>query len=602
MSRSAQHRVARHGRAHVLLRGVGAVFALSGSFIVGGSGVADALQLPSLPVSVTNLPSSLVKAGGPVGAMLEAAGSEVGVVAAAEGLTGAAAAALTAAETAAAVGAAGAAAGTAAVAGAAILGTGAALVGYWKLGNLVGQSLPCLDCPPASGGTGPSVGGADPAWSPGRVFNTNYQYQGTDYNPVTVTLGYADPKPAYGMTVGSVTLSAMPSVPGQSASVDVTVWQDVVCRAPATGFFEQALHIYGNSGSVSGSMNVGAVCASTGLDYMAVRFNTGAIVARYYAPGSPNAPAPVASGPSGKPLQATSLAHCTAPAGGAVSSIVGTSASFLAADPTFPPVPYPACPPGTFRTDVAVTVAPVDGSSAAQKLWGTTGVVGSVGTGTGIGPDGQPLAAPGVGPLIGTYSLTLSRVLSDGTSRAYDPAVDRDLANDPVEGPRNFRCQMGPQLLALSECSAIFTQLPIHPPTTTSNCDGSGFSFNPVSWVIVPLKCLFIPSAGTMQAAYGTVGAGWSGTHIPQWGSAVGSIGTALTGFGGPGSSGCAGPHFAFTLKGHAYSFDPLNACSQPMQGVAVVVKLFATIAVVVAGARLCARPLMAAIGMGQAV
>ena len=82
----------------------------------------------------------------------------------------------------------------------------------------------------------------------------------------------------------------------------------------------------------------------------------------------------------------------------------------------------------------------------------------------------------------------------------------------------------------------------------------------------------------------------------------MGGVGTSLAGLGGPGSAGCAGPHFVFTLAHHDYAFDPLNACSDPMRSVAVVVRLFACIAVIVAGARLCARPLLHAIGMGGSV
>lgn len=143
------------------------------------------------------------------------------------------------------------------------------------------------------------------------------------------------------------------------------------------------------------------------------------------------------------------------------------------------------------------------------------------------------------------------------------------------------------------------------PPSEFSQCMGQGWSWNPVSWVYVPTRCAlrwaFVPQPGSLQAAFDAAGVGWQATRIPEWGDSFGSVGSSL-GDIGSGAGGCAGPDFSITLSGQSYAFDPLNACGPPMSTVAVVVKLFASVAIVVVGARFVIRPLMSSLSMGDSV
>lgn len=219
-------------------------------------------------------------------------------------------------------------------------------------------------------------------------------------------------------------------------------------------------------------------------------------------------------------------------------------------------------------------------------------VPGTVGTGTTTSPTTNP---------DGSTTLTERQTLPDGSTRTVTTITRPDGSKTVTTQPTTSTgTAVGSPTVVELPATGSGTEV----GTETSGCMGS-WTWNPVAWVYRPVRCAlswaFVPSQASLQASQATATAGWQATGITAWGTAVSDVGGGLIGVGSA-AGGCAGPQFSFTLKGTSYNFDPLDACSQPMQGVAVVVKVLISLAVIVAGVRVCARPIMASFGMNGAV
>lgn len=334
---------------------------------------------------------------------------------------------------------------------------------------------------------------------------------------------------------------------------------------------------------------------------------------RWSAPVPAPAPAPTPA-PGTTPLTTTPTSRCSDGSTATGSPVTYTGATAVA---DLPPITYPACPVGTMPSQRSTPTVRADGTAVTSPLPTWTAPV-------------VPAAFPECQPF-GACALTLTRraPTGQGTQLCNDTSACAGWQTQPRTGPTGqvltmpdatptaerapafpdgsyVECLYGPYRLPASECAPVATEpsAPAAPAPGTAgkNCDGGDLSLNPVSWVVVPVKCLFVPSEGTLQAAHGAASGGWTATKLPAWGGSVGAVGGGLAAFGGAGSDGCAGPHFEFVLRGSYYAFDPLYACDGPMRNAAVVFKLFASIAVVVCGARFCARPILSSFGMGGAV
>ena len=458
------------------------------------------------------------------------------------------------------------------IAGAVLVGGGLMYLS-WKLGDQVGTALPCLDCGPSSSGT---VLHGCPAF-PGALAGT---------------------------FEGATIRCAMDASAGLRLNVQPRTYAhiDRVCGGVSTPWTQTVLEDYWNSYGVYGYQ-----CADPST-YQGInlRLLGGTVVHLIVSPTD------VSSGGSsgaatGDGVVLKSSSTIRNPDGS--SLIVDTySDVFRASDPSFPPITVPALQPGQTRTSFGTTVV---GAAPGSTIVPTTIVP------TTTLPTTAPANRPDLNRCLpggADYpcAMVLTLHLPGGATRTYDPSTDYKGGAVP-DGV--WDCTAGGKVVPVSDCSGIYKQvprntgtptpLPTEPTPDAGNCVASGVSFNPISWVYVPVKCAliwaFVPPAGTLEADMGRARSGFDRTGLPAWGSAVGGVGVGLSHLG-DGAGGCSGPHFDIRLHGHAYAFDPLNACSSPMSGVAVVVKLFASLAVLVAGARLCARPVMAAIGMGQAV
>jgi hypothetical protein len=139
------------------------------------------------------------------------------------------------------------------------------------------------------------------------------------------------------------------------------------------------------------------------------------------------------------------------------------------------------------------------------------------------------------------------------------------------------------------------------PTSDNSSCWGSGWSWNPISWVYVPIKCAlqwaFVPSAGTWTDAMAQPLADWKATGPGQWLGGLGDMFTA--GIPGLGAGDCLGPLLDFTgpMGVHVHVY-PFAACSGITATLAVIVRVGATVAVWIGVALTGMRMLGASMGM----
>lgn len=460
------------------------------------------------------------------------------------------------------------------IAGAVLVGGGLMYLS-WKLGDQVGTALPCLDCGPSSAGIvthGCPSGGA-----------------------LIGTFAFGSLRCAMTSTDGMKTYSTQ----------RVAAAWDRVCAGVATPAGQGVLEDYW--------MSLGVYSYACGpgvpLDAIIVHvYGWGPGLDIHLGTASLDSGSPAGPGaPTGEALQ-TAQTSTVRHADGTLSTVVTYGTPFHAGDTSFPPLAVPALAPGDTRTSYGATV---QGTASGTTVAPTTIVP------TTTLPTSAPVARPDLNRCLpggADYpcAMVLTLHLPGGATRPYDPSTDYKGGAVP-DGL--WDCTAGGKVVPVSDCSGIYKQVPKSSGTPTplpgdpapdaGSCVASGVSFNPISWVYVPVKCAltwaFVPPAGSVEADMGRARAGFNATGIPEWGGAIGAVGLGVAHLG-DGAGGCAGPHFDINLAHHSYAFDPLNACGAPMSTVAVVIKLFVSLSVLVAGARFCARPLMAAVGMGQAV
>lgn len=136
------------------------------------------------------------------------------------------------------------------------------------------------------------------------------------------------------------------------------------------------------------------------------------------------------------------------------------------------------------------------------------------------------------------------------------------------------------------------------------SCLAGAYSWNPVDWVFVPVKCAlkwaFIPNSATVTSQMTELKTQWStslpGQAVAQATGLVGAV-TSL----GDGSSGCEGPGVTLPFSAigmESQTLHPIAACTAPMSTVAHVVKLIVSIGIVLGAGWTVARLLAASLGL----
>lgn len=174
-----------------------------------------------------------------------------------------------------------------------------------------------------------------------------------------------------------------------------------------------------------------------------------------------------------------------------------------------------------------------------------------------------------------------------------------------------YRCEYGGRQVPLSECGVyrhtfdVQTDAPaVTDPVTGAQSDwsatpdpanefGTGnqsgqsadrcvtsFSWNPVDWVLRPIRCAFEPSPRKLDQVKARLQASWRA-------SGVGALGATLGGFVGAFNSqgGCSG--LPFHLEGFGVTLVDtrlLAACTEPAKGIAATVRAVLTVGIIGGG------------------
>lgn len=180
-------------------------------------------------------------------------------------------------------------------------------------------------------------------------------------------------------------------------------------------------------------------------------------------------------------------------------------------------VKHAGCPAGTV-TDSATVISHAPNGEVPDKQLSTITRPSTVPVGTTPTP------------------IRLVVILPDGSTQTCEqsPSPCANWYDSPTKND-TFQCMQGATVLALSECDGLQKRynVPVSPVIPSDGQDKScwsGFSFNPVSWVITPLKCLFIPKGDAMgrwQTQISTIQNSGVFALFTTFGNFVGTVATA---------------------------------------------------------------------------
>lgn len=290
---------------------------------------------------------------------------------------------------------------------------------------------------------------------------------------------------------------------------------------------------------------------------------------------------------------------CKNAVSGALSTALGPVVHYFNSS-TPADITYPQCPAGTFPTQLVVRVAN-DGAPIAAG-----DVVVKQTTDLAEYPQCQDLSTPCELRIVnpGTAQEACKwgpYVMPDSdceTQPVGEPSTDTDPDPDPTPTAGLPGSGSNPDPATGEETGT--DNPPAADPTDTNggNCIGGAWSFNPLNWVYVPVKCAFkwafVPSSAALATSISGLGNAWGDTVLGNWIDAIGDIGGSLAGLGG---GGCAGPSVDVLT---AHDLHPLSACAAPMSTVAQVVNICLSVLVYVGVALASFNAVAAAFGFTQ--
>lgn len=311
------------------------------------------------------------------------------------------------------------------------------------------------------------------------------------------------------------------------------------------------------------------------------------------------------------------------------STVTGTAITYKGSTPAaqLPPLVAPACPAGTTRTGFQTPTKFPDGSTAPSPTADFAApaipaaypeclaapcqlTLVSLKPGFAGTPDSEPhvcnnnTGCAGVHSWPRTGTKVKTRTKSDTASPSTDPATwggTETRPKDPKTG-NEAECRYGPYRVPMDECVVVPTENPVDPPVdqgqSESNCNLSDFSLNPITWVVVPLKCLFIPRSGFAEGKLDGVKTKFSTSGPGAYMTAFGGVGGAVAEIGKQ-AAGCGGPSFTVNLYKKPYTLKPLNACPGAILApIAPVVRVLLLIGLYLGAATVAARVLAASFGL----
>lgn len=135
----------------------------------------------------------------------------------------------------------------------------------------------------------------------------------------------------------------------------------------------------------------------------------------------------------------------------------------------------------------------------------------------------------------------------------------------------------------------------VEPSTDFGQCMGTGWSWNPVSWVMTPVQCAlqwaFIPPRTRLDAATQSIQPRLDAKGIQPF------ITPFMANFGAIGGTGCKGPAISLGAVGVNQTFYPFDACQEPLAPIASGVNAFFGLSIILQGGMSCIRAAAAAFG-----
>lgn len=209
--------------------------------------------------------------------------------------------------------------------------------------------------------------------------------------------------------------------------------------------------------------------------------------------------------------------------------------------------------------------------------------------GTVTDPKRSPKAAPvAVDPF--------GRPLDD---KLQNPDPEVPTATTPETGSNPLPPTVG--IPPVTGTPPVTTYTPPEVQTGDANCwPGGSAAFNPLEWVLMPVKCAlqwaFVPRQATAEAQMTRIQNNLGKVGV------VGAIGTVTTSINTVGAaagngSGCTGPTFHFDFDAVHQELQPFNACAEPVATMAAVSNAFTTVVVIVMGLLGVVRALGSSVG-----
>lgn len=324
---------------------------------------------------------------------------------------------------------------------------------------------------------------------------------------------------------------------------------------------------------------------------VATRFLTGPNIGTQptYVLGDP----PPAAGPSGTTtVTTTPRSRCSDG-----STVSGTAVTYTGSTPAedLPPILAPACPAGTQRVGFDTPSTGAGGAVVTSPVtWSAPTVPAQY---ADCAPGGA--AAP--------CQVTLVKRAPDGqTVNCTGTTACPSPRRQPEPDGSTYDCRWGPYALPLADCDVV----PTNPPgaavevVTGADPDGCvfGWSWNPVDWVLEPIKCAltwaFVPSPGFVSGKVAGVRDTWAASGPASYLGAFGGLVVAVGDIGDQ-AAGCKGPRLHVEPGGYVLDLYPLDACPGTVLGrVAPVVRVLLLIGLYLGGAIVAARVLAGSLGL----
>lgn len=311
---------------------------------------------------------------------------------------------------------------------------------------------------------------------------------------------------------------------------------------------------------------------------------------------------------------------------GSTTTTTNTSSQFSESDPTAMPIQVPQCQSGTVGTKLEIWEGDATGLNGTKVYqWDAPADVSVV------NPT-SPYKSCYPGGTDAPCTLTVYKVTTEGQLQQCSGTVGCTDYNPTTSTTAQYRCFWGTHSMPLSDCAPMQqwtqqtgTETTTDPttapsggsiPTTGTNptvpdtqpaqgeqsCIQAAWSWNPVDWVYVPVKCAlkwaFVPSSSAMTALSTRLKTAFSESAPGKWVGAIGGISSALN---GTDTGDCLGPHIAWD-KLPGGGFYPFKACDGIMATIASITHLLATVTVSFFGGLACLRALGSGLGWNPGV